>query len=76
MKNIITVEGFAARDKDGKLYIYTEKPYKAGEGWISDNISADYLFRISDKEASKFSDVKWQNKEPIKITLKIYPNVE
>lgn len=52
-----------ARDADGSLWLFEEKPYKDKCVWYND--STDY--RINEK---LFPEVKWEDEEPRELVLK------
>ncbi|MEG0552033.1 MAG: DUF3310 domain-containing protein [Carnobacterium sp.] len=56
-----------ARDKDGQLVGFTEKPMKNTgiDEWVNSDISVcDYV----DETDERFSFIKWEDNEPIKIS--------
>lgn len=52
---------YVARDRDGGIYLYTEKPYKEGMSWHSWGDVADLQF------PDLFKFVKWEDEEPYSI---------
>lgn len=58
------MEVFIARDKDGKVYIYKRKPRKGIIHWGS-----EIHFPIT--ELPEGVNPQWEDKEPIKVNLKI-----
>lgn len=50
---------YMARDKDGKLFTYKNRPQKRSETWLYDS----WLFGIY-KAKVRFPMVKWENEEP------------
>lgn len=53
-----------ARDKNGHLYLYREKPSKTGKQWNN------YLGElIIDEEDKEFPEVKWEDEEPTEVEL-------
>ena len=59
----VTVKGFAARDRDGKLYVYREKPIRYNDKWVLGGA----LFLPIDL----LPQVKWEDEEPTTIELTI-----
>lgn len=53
---------WVARDKDGTLYLYNEKPYKRGHCWHCDDL--DY-FAIEEL----LPEVNWEDEEPTEVEL-------
>ena len=56
------IELWAARDKDGKIYLYRYKPIKDKFVWYSPG------FHLALASAS-FPEVKWSDDEPTKVKL-------
>lgn len=59
-----TIKGFVARDRNGKLYIYEERPIRYNEIWIGGR-----FFLID----NLLPQVKWEDEEPtpVEITIKL-----
>ena len=58
-----------ARDKDGVLNFFKEKPNKERCRWYSDRIQPDmYSHRLL------FPEVKWEDEEPTEVELIIKKN--
>lgn len=59
---------YIARDRDGDLYLYKTRPKKDLEHnvWITDDL--DFL-RLNNKK--EFSKIKWEDKHPTKVEIKI-----
>lgn len=58
---------WVARDKDGKLFLYEEPPYKTGDFndcWIK---KGGFMHQIA---SSYFPEVKWEDEEPRELILK------
>ena len=60
----VTVKGFVARDRDGKLFLYEGKPIRYNNKWVG-----GALFHPIDL----LPQVKWEDKEPtpVEITIKL-----
>ena len=58
------MEVFIARDKNGKVFIYKDKPQKAVDLWIG-----LVFFHITDLPED--INPQWEDDEPIKVNLKI-----
>ena len=58
---------YVARDKDGDLYFYREKPVKCKnrENWTATSGYADF-YKI---DASLFPKVSWEDEEPTEVEL-------
>ena len=65
-----TIEAWVARDNDGSLYMYTDKPQKSRDYWNSTKVG--YL-KLDD---SLFPEVQWSDEEPKEIRLSIRDNME
>lgn len=70
MKLQSTLKAWVARDEDGSLYMYTDKPEKISDNWYAEKVG---YVKIDD---SLFSEVKWEDEEPKKIELSIRNNME
>lgn len=60
------IEMWAARDKNGILYLYREKPRKWDNQWHS-----DYSPSIGLLVFEGFPEIKWSDEEPTKVKLVI-----
>ena len=58
------IELWAARDMDGKIYLYRYKPIKDKFVWYSPG------FHLALASAS-FPEVKWSDDEPTKVSITI-----
>ena len=58
------MEAWAARDKDGKIYLYRYKPIKDKFVWYSPG------FHLALASAS-FPEVQWSDEEPTKVKITI-----
>ena len=58
------IEAWVARDKDGKLYLYRDRPIKDKFIWYSPG------FNLLLASAS-FPEVQWTDEEPTKVKLVI-----
>lgn len=57
---------YAARDKDGALFLYNALPKKVGNIWVDDNDG--YMMEL-DKQW--FQSIRWEDEEPTEVTLVI-----
>lgn len=53
---------WAARDEDGTLYIYEEKPYKNIHVWNCDELEYFPIIEL-------LPEVKWEDEEPTEVEL-------
>ena len=58
------IELWAARDMDGKLFLYRDKPIKDKFVWYSPGFS----FVLA---SASFPEVKWSDDEPTKVSITI-----
>lgn len=60
----VTIKGFVARDRDGKLYLYDRTAIKYNNKWV---YGAFFL------PIDLFPQVKWEDEEPtpVEITIKL-----
>ena len=61
-RNIAWEYRWMARDQDGNLCIYEEKPKKRNDSWIS--YDYDYIFYFN----HLFSAIQWEDEEPTRIS--------
>ena len=61
---MIEIESWAARDMDGKLYLYRDRPIKDKFVWYSPG------FNLLLASAS-FPEIKWSDDEPTKVSITI-----
>ena len=62
------MEAWAARDKDGELYLYKDKPLRGSEQWHENPVSITGLIELR-KES--FPEVKWSDDEPTRVKITI-----
>ena len=70
-----SVKAWAARDKNGDIYIYVKKPKKGDEEWNVDDAESEkdsYILSLNDL----FDDLQWTDEEPREIELTIKPKEE
>ena len=65
-----TLQAWVARDYDGSLYMYTDKPKKTRDSWYAGNFG---YVKLDD---SLFPELKWSDEEPKEIKLSISNNME
>ena len=58
------IELWAARDMDGKLFLYRDKPIKDKFVWYSPGFSLVLA-------SASFPEVKWSDDEPTKVSITI-----
>lgn len=66
MKLQSTLKAWVARDYDGSIYMYTQKPKKKSVFWHAPKVG--YL-KLND---SLFPEVQWSDEEPKEIGLSIH----
>ena len=64
------LKAWVARDYDGSLYMYTDKPEKESDLWHAPGAGDMKL------DDSLFSEVKWEDEEPKEIKLSMKDNME
>ena len=60
-----TLKAWVARDYDGSLYMYSDKPKKKSYFWHAPQVGYMLL------DDSLFPEVKWEDEEPTEITLTV-----
>ena len=61
---MIEIESWAARDMDGKLFLYRDKPIKDKFVWYSPGFSLVLA-------SASFPEIKWSDEEPTKVKITI-----
>ena len=61
---MIEIELWAARDMDGKLFLYRDKPIKDKFVWYSPGFSLVLA-------SASFPEIKWSDKEPTRVSITI-----
>ena len=56
---------WVARDKDGELYLFSEKHFKRGDFWLSSTTATNIQV-----PSRLFPEVKWEDEEPRELILK------
>ena len=64
------LKAWVARDKDGSLYMYPNKPKKHSDYWYAPEVGCTKL------DDSLFPEVQWSDEEPKEIRLSIRDNME
>lgn len=67
---MVEIEAWVARDYDGMLYLYPDKPKKRSYHWYANKIGYMKL------DNSLFPEVQWSDEEPTEIKLSIKKNME
>ena len=58
------IEAWAARDMDGKLYLYRDRPIKDKFIWYSPGFSLVLA-------SASFPEVQWSDEEPTRVSITI-----
>ena len=58
-----TLEAWVARDDNGSLYMYPDKPKKMSDSWYSQKVG---FMKLDD---SLFPGVQWSDEEPTKVKI-------
>ena len=64
------LKAWLARDYDGSLYMFPDKPKKMSDYWYAPEVG---YMKLND---SLFPEVKWEDEEPKEIKLSISNNME
>ena len=68
LRNIDKEYKWIAKDRDGDLWIYTNKPKKEDDGYWRDCSSKSLSFEPLDIfKNSLFTEIKWEDEEPVYI---------
>lgn len=60
---MVEIEAWLARDYNGSIYMYINKPKKLDDTW---SLHSFCFFKLDD---SLFPEVKWTDDEPTKVKL-------
>lgn len=61
-----SVRIWIARDKDGKLYLYSNKPFKEPQEWRSRPANGTIYL-----DPGLFPSVKWEDSEPTRVIVRL-----
>lgn len=61
-------ELWLARDTDGNIYLYKNKPRKGQSMWIVQGDHIGFFLRLDDES---FPKIQWSDEEPTKVKLVI-----
>lgn len=64
------INGWIARNRDGRLQFYTNKPYKQWSTFTWAVNEGDW-FEVEEDETCSFSEAKWENDEPTEVVAAI-----
>lgn len=67
------IELWIARDEDGGIYLYSDKPRKYESGWYSPVYNVMNSLCLED---DSFPEVQWSDSEPTKVKLTIENSME
>ena len=65
---MVEIEGWLARDEDGELYLYRDKPLRGSEQWHENPVSITGLIEL---RRELFPEIKWSDDEPTKVKITI-----
>ena len=63
----VTIEGWVARDDDGDIYAYRNKPTREDNFWLDDDAPSLISLPIT-----SFPDLTWES-DPLEVTITIKP---
>ena len=64
---MIELEGWVARDEDGRLFLLLIEPQKATGQWSAPDLHLGYI-KLGD---SMFSEIQWSDDEPTRVKITI-----
>ena len=65
---MIAIEAWVARDEDGELYLYRDKPFRGSEQWHENPVSITGLIEL---RRELFPEVQWPDEEPTRVKITI-----
>ena len=66
---------YIARDEEGSIYAYSSKPTKRERAWFFDYVSVDDTWEDISLVSRMFTDIKWEDVEPFKISYTNWDDV-
>jgi hypothetical protein len=66
---------YVAVDEDGEEYIYSSKPYRHYDMWVTDSPKEESCFNLPSGTIEKLvgREITWKD-EPVRITIKLLEN--
>lgn len=61
------MKAWVTKDKDGDIFIYSEKPEKESTIWVN----SGFCLPITESALGEDVNPKWEDDEPIEVKLKI-----
>lgn len=58
---------YIARDKNGELFTYANKPTKREKAWVYDGAYETYAYQKISIVSHVFTDIEWEDGEPFRI---------
>ena len=58
---------YIARDKNGELFAYANKPIKQEKAWVYDGAYETYAYQKISIVSRIFTDIKWEDGKPFEI---------
>ena len=58
---------YIARDKNGELFAYANKPIKQEKAWVYDGAYETYAYQKISIVSHIFTDIKWEDGKPFEI---------
>ena len=65
---MIEIEAWLARDENGEIYLYRDKPKKGDEQWYLNSLTCTGLIYLSDEMSP---EVQWSDDEPTRVKITI-----
>ena len=62
------IEAWLARDEDGTLFLYKDKPLRGSEQWHENPVSITGLIEL---RRELFPEIKWSDEEPTRVKITI-----
>lgn len=62
-----TIGGWVARDKNGGLLLFREKPLKTNDYWYCPNV----ICKVIELDPQSFPEVKWEEDAPHQVDITI-----
>ena len=62
------MEAWIARDEDGTLFLYKDKPFRGSEQWHENPVLFTGLIEL---RREWFPEIKWSDDEPTRVSITI-----
>ena len=65
---MVEILAWVARDEDGTLFLYKDKPFRGSEQWHENPVSITGLIEL---RRELFPEIQWSDDEPTRVKITI-----